>query len=258
MSSGSGGMLASDIALGGDQFQLPEQQGQMTTFFSNFYIYTNLGALLAVLIAPILRDKEWRGDEYGGYMLVFIVVLAVFCSAAIFLAVSRSAFKVRGPTRSVMSDFFHCIWVTSTLRHAMNVQCYRRFAQIGLKAKITKACCSMQQPLTTTRQNDWLKPAETKYGANFVLGVRDVLSVCVLYMTFPVFWALFDQMGSRWTFQAARMNRSVGQYVLLPDQIQLFNSFLVIVLVKFFDVLVYPVLGKSHHHRVMINLDLCP
>ena len=44
---GSGGIVASDVALGGDQFHLPQQQAQMTTFFSNIYIFTNLGVLLA-------------------------------------------------------------------------------------------------------------------------------------------------------------------------------------------------------------------
>ena len=46
--------------------------------------------------------------------------------------------------------------------------------------------------------------------ANFIEDVRVVLKVLTLFLPLPVFWALFDQQGSRWTLQAILMD---GQLV---------------------------------------------
>lgn len=43
----------------------------------------------------------------------------------------------------------------------------------------------------------------------------------MLYAPMPIFWALFDQTGSRWTFQADKMNGDIGFYTIKPDQIQM-------------------------------------
>ena len=40
----------------------------------------------------------------------------------------------------------------------------------------------------------WLFFASKKFDASFVLGVRDVLNVGTLFLTYPVFFALFEQM----------------------------------------------------------------
>ena len=54
--------------------------------------------------------------------------------------------------------------------------------------------------------------------------------------------------GSRWTFQASRMNGHLGDWrVILPDQMQVANAILVIFLVKIFDLFIYPWLGKLYH-----------
>ena len=48
---------------------------------------------------------------------------------------------------------------------------------------------------------DWLDPAISTYGSEFVSDVRSVLNVAGLFLLYPPFWALFDQQGSKWTFQ---------------------------------------------------------
>lgn len=80
VASGSGGAMATDIALGGDQFNLPDQQEAMDSFFSSFYIYINLGGLCTLIIIPLLRTQEWlrQKNEDNNYTLVFVVVFAVF------------------------------------------------------------------------------------------------------------------------------------------------------------------------------------
>ena len=48
-----------------------------------------------------------------------------------------------------------------------------------------------------------------------------VWNVAFMMLPLPIFWALFDQQGSRWTFQASRMDGAVGNlFTLQPDNIQ--------------------------------------
>ena len=52
---GAGGVRPCVTAFGGDQFQLPEQEKELKSFFTNYYIALNIGALLAFPISPIFR-----------------------------------------------------------------------------------------------------------------------------------------------------------------------------------------------------------
>ena len=49
-----------------------------------------------------------------------------------------------------------------------------------------------------------------------------------------------DSQGSRWTFQAARMDGQVGSFRILPDQMQVINPVLIIVFIPIFDKGIYP------------------
>lgn len=72
----------------------------------------------------------------------------------------------------------------------------------------------------TNPKEHWLDYAESTFGRKLVLETKILLNVLVLYLPLPFFWALFDQQGSRWTFQATRMDGDVGFYVIKPDQMQ--------------------------------------
>ena len=73
--------------------------------------------------------------------------------------------------------------------------------------------------------------------------------VLLLFVALSVFWALFDQTGSSWVFQAERMNRMVnmplfGTFEVLPSQIQALNPILILILAPVCTWMVYPWLAK--------------
>ena len=41
---------------------------------------------------------------------------------------------------------------------------------------------------------------------DFIEDVKGVMRVLFMFIPLPMFWALFDQQGSRWTLQAGTMN----------------------------------------------------
>ncbi|KAF5890554.1 solute carrier family 15 member 1-like, partial [Clarias magur] len=74
--------------------------------------------------------------------------------------------------------------------------------------------------------------------------VKMVLKVLFLYIPLPMFWALFDQQGSRWTLQATTMNGHFGFFTVQPDQMQTVNPILILVMVPIVDNAVYPLIKK--------------
>ena len=50
----------------------------------------------------------------------------------------------------------------------------------------------------------WLDHAKGKYSSQSIADTKILLRLLVVYLTFPIYWALFKQTGSRWTFQATR------------------------------------------------------
>ena len=66
----------------------------------------------------------------------------------------------------------------------------------------------------------WMDVSKEEYGEELVEDVKSLLGVLLLYIPVPIWWALFDQTGSRWTFQATRMDGSIGETTIKPDQMQ--------------------------------------
>lgn len=71
-----------------------------------------------------------------------------------------------------------------------------------------------------------------------------VLNALLMFVPVPIFWTLHMQQGSRWVFQATRMNGDIGFYTIKPDQMIIFNSIFSLILVPVFERIIYPLLSK--------------
>lgn len=70
---GSGGIKPCVAAFGGDQFILPQQQQQLSNFFSVFYFSINSGSLISSFLTPILRSNVTCFGDKTCYSLSFLV-----------------------------------------------------------------------------------------------------------------------------------------------------------------------------------------
>lgn len=93
------------------------------------------------------------------------------------------------------------------------------------------------------KREHWLDWASDKYDKRLIAQTKMVLRVLFLYIPLPMFWAVFDQQGSRWTLQAAVMNGDFG-FQIQPDQMQIVNPILIVIMVPVVDSLVYPLIKK--------------
>lgn len=97
----------------------------------------------------------------------------------------------------------------------------------------------------TKPRHHWLDYADQKYGKRLVSEVKGLLKIIVLYIPFAIFWALFDQQSSRWTFQAVQMNGFVTKnFSIKPDQMQVVNPLAIVCFIPLFSWVIYPALAK--------------
>lgn len=118
-----------------------------------------------------------------------------------------------------------------------------------------------REKLTKPRYH-WLDYAEQKYGKKLVYDVKCLLKILVLYIPLPIFWALFDQQGSRWTFQATQMTGYISKYYTIkPDQMQVLNPLIVVFCIPLFNFWIYPALEriniKSDLQKLTLGMVLC-
>lgn len=83
-----------------------------------------------------------------------------------------------------------------------------------------------------------------KYGLKLVEDIKATLKVLFMFLPMPLFWALVDQIGTSWTFQARRMDGYIGFYTILPDQMQLANSVLYLTWIPVTQYIIYPAFDK--------------
>ncbi|XP_041637847.1 solute carrier family 15 member 1-like [Cheilinus undulatus] len=218
---GTGGIKPCVAAFGGDQFE-DHQEKQRSTFFSIFYLSINAGSLLSTVITPILRAQECGiHTQQSCYPLAFGVPAALMVVALIVFIVGSGMYTKTAPQGNIMVKFCKCIGfaIKNRFRH--------------------------RAPQFPKREH-WMDWAEEKYDKLLIAQVKMVLKVLFLYIPLPMFWALFDQQGSRWTLQATTMNGDFGLLTIQPDQMQTVNPILILVLVPIMDSIIYPLIAKCN------------
>ncbi|WP_035613038.1 POT family MFS transporter [Haloferula sp. BvORR071] len=75
-------------------------------------------------------------------------------------------------------------------------------------------------------------------------GLVAIAKLVPLFVFIAAFWALYDQTGSSWVFQAAQMDLNFLGVTWLESQIQAVNPILILSFIPLFTFVIYPVVGK--------------
>lgn len=87
-------------------------------------------------------------------------------------------------------------------------------------------------------------------------GLKVLIKLLPLYALIAVFWALFDQTGSTWIFQAMDMDRNFLGFEWLPSQIQSLNSVFVLTFIPLFTFFLYPLVSRFWNLTAMRKIGL--
>lgn len=224
---GSGGIKPCVSSFGGDQFRIPEQAKQLAWFFSLFYFSVNSGSFISTLLTPILRDDVSCFGNDDCFSLGFFVPAALMAISIVIFVAGSFLYVHKPGGGNMMVKVSKCVWS-------------------GFRGKMKNG--------KTDPKPHWLDHAVDNYGQQLVDETKILLNVLLLYIPLPIFWTLFDQQGSRWTFQATRMDGDLGFYTIKPDQAQVINPFLILVFIPLYEVAFYPLLNLVGIRRPLQKL----
>ncbi|XP_032619532.1 solute carrier family 15 member 2 isoform X2 [Chelonoidis abingdonii] len=223
---GTGGIKPCVAAFGGDQFE-EEHAKERSKFFSVFYLAINAGSLISTFVTPVLRGdvKCFGGDCYA---LAFGVPAALMVIALVVFIAGSGMYKKTPPRGNILLEVCQCIAFAITNR---------------LK----------NHSKWIPKREHWLDWASEKYSKQLITEIKMVTRVLFLFIPLPMFWALFDQQGSRWTLQATQMNADFGGAVFKPDQMQFLNPLLILIFIPIFDFGVYPLIDMCRFNFTPIR-----
>nr|XP_018914464.1 PREDICTED: peptide transporter family 1-like isoform X1 [Bemisia tabaci] len=227
---GTGGIKPCVSAFGGDQFVLPQQERQLQQFFSIFYFSINAGSVISTFITPIFREDVQCLGMKTCYPLAFgVPALLMVASLCIFVA-GKPFYTTKDPEGNIIVHVFKC--VSYALRN--------------------KFCGK-----ASGSKDHWLDHADDKFEAKLIGDIKALFKILYLLLPLPFFWALFDQQGSRWTFQATLMDGTVTPWwTIKPDQMQILNPMLILIFIPLFETVVYPVLQNVGIKRPLQKIGL--
>lgn len=99
----------------------------------------------------------------------------------------------------------------------------------------------------TTGYSDALASTAPIYSEAFVNDVRSFLRVVTLFIPLPIYWTLFTQQDSSWTFQATRLDTYVMGWKLEPDQVKAIGPIMIIILIPIWDKIAVPLMARCKY-----------
>ncbi|XP_014296169.2 peptide transporter family 1 [Microplitis demolitor] len=213
---GTGGIKPCVSAFGGDQFILPQQEKYFAMFFSFFYFVINLGSLISTFATPELRHSVKCFGDQTCYSVAFLVPAILMISSIVIFVLGKPMYRIKKPEGNVILSVTKCI-------------CHAIYRKMSMREK---------------NHDHWLDYADDKYDARLISNIKSSLKVIKILIPVPLFWALYDQQGSRWTFQATKMDGQIGSFVLKADQLLVVNPIFIAILIPIFDTCIYPLMAK--------------
>uniref|UniRef100_A0A0N5AQP9 Oligopeptide transporter 1 n=1 Tax=Syphacia muris TaxID=451379 RepID=A0A0N5AQP9_9BILA len=242
---GTGGIKPCVCAFGGDQFN-PSHLRMISMFFSVFYFTVNVGSTLSTLITPELRTIPCNGAD-SCYPLAFGIPAGLMALATISFMSGSVYYKKYPPKENVMSRVVFAIGVSRFLiaeKALKNKWSSKVHRDHWLEHYLDNHVCA-EDPRCLELRNSIEYDGKSCAQEKFVEEIKSLIRVTIVLMPVPMFWALYDQQGTRWIIQAVEMDSRVGNsFTLLPDQMITFNAVMVILFIPIFQAFIYPFFEK--------------
>ena len=242
---GSGGIKPLVASFVGDQFD-QHNKHRAKLVFDVFYWIINFGSFFASLIMPrLLADAgpSWAFGIPGVLMLM----------ATVALWSGRKRYVNVPPAPPDPDSFLRVVWtaLTTPAPGRLNLGRYGALLSIALAIgawwlpykPVVLAALSLVLVLVGICGGAWgqLDRARGHHPDAAVDGVRAVLRILIVFALVTPFWSLFDQKASTWVIQAKYMTKPSW---FEPAQMQALNPALVMLIIPFNNLVVYPALAR--------------
>jgi POT family proton-dependent oligopeptide transporter len=250
---GSGGIKPLVVAFVGDQFD-QTNKNRAKVVFDAFYWIINFGSFFASLLMPVfLRD-------YGPAIAFGIPGILMAIATLVFWLGKRKYVHV--PPAAPNPDSFSSVARTALLARApgqsrpglvvAGIGALGALAALAMTPQwgfVIAACTALVLLLAFggIGVSMQLERARGPHTDEAVEGVRSVLRILIVFAMITPFWSLFDQKASTWIVQANSMDSPLlsifgWEFTLLPAQMQAVNPILVMLLIPFNNLALFPLM----------------
>ncbi|KAF9096141.1 peptide transporter ptr2 [Mortierella sp. GBA35] len=178
--------------------------------FRYFYMAINIGGMLGQAITPAVSAKAWD--------LAFMIPAIVFVVGIIIFALGRPKYYDRPPKGNVLGQTFRCL-----------VYAFKNRANRVPGTHWIQAACSA---------ND----GSLEWDNKFVTDLERTYHACKVFMVYPVYWALYNNMNDNFVNMAINMQHPDW---LKPEQLSFVNSAVIVIFIPILDIIVFPLLRKA-------------
>jgi len=240
---GSGGIKPLVVSFVGDQFD-QHNKHRAKQVFDAFYWIINFGSFFATILMPILLEDYGASVAFGiPGLLMFIATVVLWVGrrqyvmlppappdAHSFLRVVRTALTAAAPGQGRPGLVIACVG------GALAAGALALFPWLGL---VEAFCLGLFLLIAFVGGGAWrqLERARGTHPDEAIDGVRAVLRILIAFALVTPFWSLFDQKASTWVLAADAMTKPSW---FKPAQMQALNPALVMLLIPFNNLVLYP------------------
>jgi len=182
------------------------------SMFRYFYWAINLGAFLGMAICPPVSKM----DTPYAFTYAFLIPVALFFIGVIVMIAGNSKYYNKPPNGSVLLNTWACMMYA--FRNTGNVVKY----------------------------DHWLDKAKGASHAGwddkFVDDLKKTLSACKVFLCYPFYWALYNNMSDIFINQGTSMKRPDW---LTPESLNLINSLVLVLTIPIFNSYIFPFLRSK-------------
>ncbi|KAF9185218.1 peptide transporter ptr2 [Haplosporangium sp. Z 767] len=186
--------------------------------FRYFYMAINVGGLLGQGITPAVSDY--------GYDKAYMIPTIVFVVGIIVFALGKNKYYDRPPSGIVLGKTFRCIVYAFRQRHNRPAGTHW----------IQAACPAQGQT------QEW--------DAKFVADLERTYHACKVFMVYPLYWALYNNMTDNFVNMGVNMSRP---HWLKPEMLSFVNSAIIVIFIPILDMGIFPLLRKAGFRLGPIN-----
>ncbi|KAF9965948.1 peptide transporter ptr2 [Mortierella alpina] len=178
--------------------------------FRYFYMAINVGGLLGQGITPAVSDYGWD--------LAYMIPAIVFVVGIIIFALGKNKYIDRPPSGTVLGKTFRCGYY------------------------------AFRNRLNRPEGVHWIQAAQPPQGtafewdANFVHDLERTYHACKVFMVYPIYWALYNNMSDNFVNMGINMTRPNW---LKPEMLSFVNSLVIVIFIPILDMFIFPLLRKA-------------
>lgn len=244
---GSGGIKPCVSSFVGDQFD-QHTKHLAKVVFDAFYWIINFGSFFASLTIPLLLKHFGPSVAFGvPGVLMFIATVVLWLGRRQYVLVPAQPPDPNAFTRVIKTALIGSTATGSRpglmLLFVGLIGALYALSQVGSLGVVVSLCLALVSVMLFGGVGAalQLENARGHHPDEDVDGARAVLRVLVLFALVTPFWSLFDQKTSTWVIQAGAMTKPEW---FQPSQMQALNPLLVMLLIPYNNIVLYPTLEK--------------